>query len=74
MTKKISQREARLRGVRVRHLENLLKNNYEGIRLDTYVLSDVQFARVKTADFLGHPIRIVPTWNGTEVKLLGLTL
>jgi len=74
MTKKISQKEARLRGVRVRHLENLLKGDYEGTRIDTYVLNDVQFSRVKTATSLGHPVRIVPTGNGKEVKLLGLTL
>ena len=74
MTKKISQKEARLRGVRIRHLENLLKGEYAGDRIDAYILSDIQFARVKTATRLGHPVRIVPTGNGNEVKVLGLTL
>ena len=72
--KKISQKEARLRGARIRELEGLLKGEYEGTRIDSFILSDVQFARVRTAHILGHPVRVVPTWSGNEVKLVAITL
>lgn len=75
MTKKISQREARLLKKRVQKLEGDLKNSYAGTRVDTWTLSDVQFARIKTANTLGYGLILFPEFSGaTNVKVMAVKL
>ena len=37
--------------------------------IDTFVLSDAQFARVATARLLGHAVVVVPSGNSNTVRL-----
>ena len=76
MTKKISQRAAVKLRKRVKELETKLEHSKDTLRwgwgtyLDGFVLSDAQFARVKTANLLGHACLIQPSGsgNGVDVK------
>ncbi len=65
MTKKISQREARLLKKRVFQLEAMFKNSYEGTTIDTWTLNDTQFARVRTANSLGYGLVLQQSFSGT---------
>lgn len=75
---KISQREARRLKKRVDELERNqehMRNRWRSdwvpgwINIDSFVLSDIQFARVSTARALKHAVVMVPADNGNEVRL-----
>ena len=77
MTKKISQREAVRLKKKVRELEEKferIRNGWDGVRIDTWNLSDTQFARVKTAQLLGRTTVVIPDWTGNEVNLRAVQL
>ena len=72
MRKKISQREANQLKKRVKQLESNLTNSYAGTRLDTWTLTDAQFARIKTANLLGYNVFLFQTYTGTEIKVMAV--
>ena len=74
MRKKISQAEARRLKRRYTELEDKIKSEWNGVRIQSWTLADVDFARVKTAWVLGHPLVMYPTGSGNEVKLMAKTL
>ena len=77
MTKKISQREAVRLKKKVRELESRftsLRNGWEGVVIDTWSLSDSQYARIKTAGLLDHTILLRRSYSGTEVEIRAVKL
>ena len=78
MTKKISQREAVRLKKRVRELENKLENirahGWPGALIDTWNMSDVTYARVKTADILGYTLILKRGYTGTDLEVRAVKL
>ena len=73
MTRKISQREARLLKKRVFSLEAMFQNSYAGVNIDYWALNDTQLARVKTANSLGYGL-VLHQYSGTNVKVQAVKL
>jgi len=77
MTKKISQRSAIKLKRRVKELEALLdhlKQGWEGTTIDSWTMTDLTYARVKTASTLDYTIILRPTYCGTGVDVKAVKL
>lgn len=69
MIKKISQREARLLRKKVKEQEHFLLGPYAGALIETLNLSDVSYARLKTAETLGYALLLRFGYQPNEVKI-----
>ena len=76
--KKISQREALRLKKRVAELDALQRRQSHHwatdwgprwVRIESLNLTDISFAKIKTARALGHAVILVPSGSGTDVLL-----
>lgn len=77
MTKKISQQSAIKLKKRVKELETLLsdlKKGWVGTQIATLTFNEVSFARIKTAEMLGHTTIICCGYQGTDVAIKAVKL